>query len=59
MRDRALTDEQIAGVEIRTFHMATRLARFEPASLDEFSYGIAYLVAALIMRAEHLRFRNR
>ena len=50
MRDNALRHEDIAGVEIRTFHMATRLAGHEPATLDEFSYGIAYPVATMIVR---------
>ena len=40
----------IAGVEIRTFHYATRLAGHEPKSLDEFSYAIAFPVAAMIVR---------
>ena len=50
MRDHALSHEQVASVEIRTFHMATRLAGHAPASLDEFSYGIAYPVATMIVR---------
>lgn len=52
MRDNGLTHEEIAGVEIRTFHMATRLAGHEPATLDEFSYGIAYPVATMIVRGQ-------
>jgi 2-methylcitrate dehydratase PrpD len=50
MRDHALTHDMIAGVEIRTFHYATRLAGYEPRSLDEFSYGIAFPVATMIVR---------
>ena len=50
MREHRLHHEQIAGVEIRTFHMATRLAGHEPANLCEFSYGIAYPVATMIVR---------
>ena len=52
MRDNDLTHEQIAAVEIRTFHNATRLAGHEPQSLDEFSYSIAFSVAAMIVRGQ-------
>ncbi|MCW3783683.1 MmgE/PrpD family protein [Defluviimonas salinarum] len=50
MRENGLTHDRIAGVEIRTFHYATRLAGHEPKSLDEFSYAIAFPVAAMIVR---------
>ena len=50
MRDNGLSHEQIAGVEIRTFHYATRLAGQEPANLDEFTYAIAFPVAVMIVR---------
>ncbi|MEB8389313.1 MmgE/PrpD family protein [Rhodobacteraceae bacterium KMM 6894] len=52
MREHNLTHEQIAGVEIRTFHNATRLAGHEPANLDEFTYAIAFPVAAMIVRGQ-------
>ena len=52
MRDNDLTHQQIAAVEIRTFHNATRLAGHEPQSLDEFSYSIAFPVAAMIVRGQ-------
>ena len=52
MRAYGLNHTQIASVEIRTFHMATRLAGHAPASLDEFSYGIAYPVATMIVRGK-------
>ena len=52
MRAHGLNHTQIASVEIRTFHMATRLAGHAPASLDEFSYGIAYPVATMIVRGK-------
>ena len=50
MTGHGLHHSQIAGVEIRTFHMATRLAGHAPTSLDAFSYGIAYPVATMIVR---------
>jgi 2-methylcitrate dehydratase PrpD len=50
MRDNKLIHQQIAEVEIRTFHYATRLAGHEPKTLDEFSYGIAFPVATMIVR---------
>jgi 2-methylcitrate dehydratase PrpD len=52
MRDNGLHHEQIAGVDIHTFHYATRLAGHEPKSLDEFSYGIAFPVATMIVRGK-------
>ncbi len=50
MRDNALTHHDVQGVEIRTFHYATRLAGHAPQTLDEFSYAIAFPVAAMIVR---------
>ncbi len=52
MKEHKLTHEQISGVEIRTFHNATRLAGHEPANLDEFTYAIAFPVAAMIVRGQ-------
>jgi 2-methylcitrate dehydratase PrpD len=50
LRDHALTHDKLAGVEIRTFHYATRLAGHTPKTLDEFSYAIAFPVATMIVR---------
>jgi 2-methylcitrate dehydratase PrpD len=50
MQTHALTHEEIAKVEIRTFHYATRLAGHEPRTLDEFTYSIAFPVATMIVR---------
>ncbi len=52
MAQHKLSHQQIAGVEIRTFHYATRLAGHEPQSQDEFSYAIAFPVAAMIVRGQ-------
>lgn len=52
MRENNLTHREIAGVEIRTFHNATRLAGHEPQNLDEFTYSIAFPVAAMIVRGK-------
>ena len=52
MRENNLTHDQIAGVEIRTFHYATRLAGHAPQSLDEFTYAIAFPVATMIVRGD-------
>ncbi len=52
MHTHGLTHDGIAKVEIRTFHMATRLAGHEPQTLDEFSYGIAHPVATMIVRGQ-------
>ncbi|MCW0001587.1 MmgE/PrpD family protein [Pararhizobium sp. YC-54] len=52
MRDHSLHHEQIASVEIRTFSYAIRLAGYEPKSLDEFSYAIAFPVATMIVRGK-------
>ncbi len=52
MRENNLTHEQVECVEIRTFHYATRLAGHEPATWDEFAYGIAFPVAIMIVRGK-------
>ena len=50
MRGNDLHHTDIANVEIKTFHYATRLAGYEPKTLDEFSYSIAFPVACMIVR---------
>ncbi len=52
MSENNLHHSDIAAVEIRTFHYATRLAGYEPKTLDEFSYSIAFPVAAMIVRGK-------
>jgi 2-methylcitrate dehydratase PrpD len=52
MRDNTLTHDRVKAVKIKTFHNATRLAGHEPKSLDEFSYSIAFPVAAMIVRGQ-------
>ncbi|KIN60778.1 MmgE/PrpD family protein [Sulfitobacter noctilucae] len=52
MGTHGLTHEQIAAVEIKTFHNATRLAGHSPATPDEFAYGIAFPVATMIVRGQ-------
>mgnify|MGYP000156222219 CR=1 FL=1 len=52
MQDNGLVHTDVARVEIRTFHYATRLAGYEPKTLDEFSYSIAFPVAAMIVRGQ-------
>ncbi|MGO4909992.1 MmgE/PrpD family protein [Pseudorhodobacter sp. W20_MBD10_FR17] len=52
MQKHALDANNIATVEIRTFHYATRLAGHAPNSLDEFCYSIAFPVAVMIMRGQ-------
>ncbi|MBT3140698.1 MmgE/PrpD family protein [Ruegeria litorea] len=47
-----LTHDQVAKVEIRTFHNATRLAGHTPTSPDEFAYSIAFPVATMIVRGQ-------
>ena len=42
----------VAEVEIRTFHNATRLAGHAPQTPDEFAYSIAFPVAAMIVRGQ-------
>jgi 2-methylcitrate dehydratase PrpD len=52
MKKHALHPSQVAGVDIATFHNATRLAGHRPKTLDEFSYGIAFPVATMIVRGQ-------
>ncbi len=52
MRDHDLHHSQVASVDIRTFHNATRLAGHTPATPDEFAYAIAFPVAAMIVRGQ-------
>lgn len=52
MRDHDLHHSQVASVEIKTFHNATRLAGHAPTTLDEFAYGIAFPVATMIVRGQ-------
>ncbi|MGB5865049.1 MAG: MmgE/PrpD family protein [Sulfitobacter sp.] len=47
-----LSAQDVAAVEIRTFHLATRLAGHNPKTLDEFSYAIAFPVACMIVRGQ-------
>lgn len=52
MSEHNLSHHQVASVEIRTFHYATRLAGHEPKTQDEFAYAIAFPVAAMIVRGQ-------
>ena len=52
MRKHNLSHHEVAGVDIMTFHNATRLAGHRPTTLDEFSYGIAFPVATMIVRGQ-------
>ncbi|MGC3936960.1 MmgE/PrpD family protein [Roseobacter sp. EG26] len=52
MQEHHLHHAQIARVDIRTFHNATRLAGHAPATPDEFAYAIAFPVAAMIVRGQ-------
>ncbi|MCX7565188.1 MmgE/PrpD family protein [Sulfitobacter sp. F26169L] len=52
MTEHRLTSADISGVLIKTFHNATRLAGHTPATLDEFSYSIAFPVACMIVRGQ-------
>ena len=52
MRDNNLSHKDVARVEIKTFHMATRLAGQTPATSDEFAYAIAFPVATMIVRGQ-------
>lgn len=47
-----LSYQEIASVEIRTFHNATRLAGHKPVSADEFAYSIAFPVTCMIVRGQ-------
>ena len=50
MEENGLHHADVARVEIRTFHYATRLAGHRPASMDELAYSIAFPVATMIVR---------
>ena len=50
--EHGFTHEDIARVEIRTFHYATRLAGHAPKTQDEFAYAIAFPVAAMLVRGQ-------
>lgn len=52
MRDHALHHSEIATVDIKTFHNATRLAGQTPQTPDEFAYAIAFPVATMIVRGQ-------
>ena len=52
MTDHTLHHSDVARVDIRTFHNATRLAGHTPATPDEFAYSIAFPVAAMIVRGQ-------
>lgn len=52
MQQHKLHHGQVAGVEIKTFHNATRLAGHQPVTPDEFAYAIAFPVAAMIVRGQ-------
>ena len=52
MADHGLHHSDVARVDIRTFHNATRLAGHTPATPDEFAYSIAFPVAAMIVRGQ-------
>ncbi len=47
-----LTHDRVKAVNIKTFHNATRLAGHEPQTLDDFTYAIAFPVAAMIVRGQ-------
>ena len=50
MEENGLHHSDVARVEIRTFHYATRLAGHRPKSMDELAYSIAFPVATMIVR---------
>jgi 2-methylcitrate dehydratase PrpD len=50
MTEHGLAAADVERVRIDTFHNATRLAGHAPGTLDEISYGIAFPVAAAIVR---------
>jgi 2-methylcitrate dehydratase PrpD len=52
MAAHGLRPADVAGVDIRTFHNATRLAGHAPANLCEFTYAIAFPVACMIVRGQ-------
>jgi 2-methylcitrate dehydratase PrpD len=52
MTQNGLLHQDVASVDIKTFHLATRLAGHTPKTLDEFSYSIAFPVACMIVRGQ-------
>lgn len=52
MAQHGLSSADVAAVDIKTFHNATRLAGHAPQSLCEFSYSIAFPVACMIVRGQ-------
>ncbi|NGO54857.1 MmgE/PrpD family protein [Allomesorhizobium camelthorni] len=50
MRDNKLSSTDVERVRIQTFHYAVRLAGYNPKTLDEVSYSIAFPVATMIVR---------
>ncbi len=52
MAQHNLTHDHVKAVNIKTFHNATRLAGHEPQTLDDFTYAIAFPVAAMIVRGQ-------
>jgi len=52
MRRHDLSYQEIASVEIRAFHNATRLAGHSHLNADEFAYSIAFPVACMIVRGQ-------
>lgn len=52
MKVHHLHHTDISGVDIATFHNATRLAGHRPTTPDEFAYGIAFPVATMIVRGQ-------
>ena len=51
-RIHSFSHQDVASVEIKTFHNATRLAGHNPVSADEFAYSIAFPVACMIVRGQ-------
>jgi len=47
-----LTSGEVEKVRIQTFHNAIRLAGYDPKSLDELAYGIAFPTAIMIARGK-------
>jgi 2-methylcitrate dehydratase PrpD len=47
-----LQSGDVERVRIQTFHNATRLAGYDPKSMDELTYGVAFPTAIMIVRGE-------
>ncbi|MEO0620508.1 MAG: hypothetical protein AAFZ01_14670 [Pseudomonadota bacterium] len=52
MTENNLRADDIAHVEVKTFHKAVRLAGHAPKTLDEMTYGIVYPLATAIVRGQ-------